>query len=254
MNVTAALAEVEAAIAADRLDDAIARLGRIAGALLEQAPEPVSLAHATWLAGAVALRSGDPEAFERLSRDAVHGLRLAGDAARAATALASRDELIAQLADVREVQTRGAAGLMAVLDRHCATLRDIAATDGWDDLRWPAVNRRRALLPALVALVETTTGEPAPLARVLDELELDPVESVLLATLAPLSRAAEPILPNQLARLCFGDWRSHDQALVRLRDDGRLAIGMVLVSTVRGELVVNPPLLGRLYRDAVRPR
>jgi hypothetical protein len=152
-----------------------------------------------------------------------------------------------QRADVRRVQTDGAAGLMVVLDRHHATLRDIAAAAGWDDPRWSTVNRRRALLPALLALVHTTTGEPAPLARILDELELDAVESVLLATLASITRAGEPLLPNRLARLCFGDWRSNDEALIRLRDDGRLAVGKALAATERGELVLHPRLMERLY-------
>jgi hypothetical protein len=247
MNVTEALAEVEASIAADYLDDAVEQLGRIAAALLERAPEPVALAHATWLAGAVALREGDQAAFERLTRDAVHGLRLAGEDAWAAGVRASREELVAQLGDVRRVQRDGAAGLMAVIERHVGTLREIAAGDGWDDAQWPAVNRQRALLPALAALVETTTGEPAPLTIVFVELELDPVESVLLATMASLTRAGEALLPNRLARFCFGDWRSHDEALLRLRDDGRLAVGRALAVSDRGELSLAASVMARLY-------
>lgn len=254
MAVLAALADVEDAIAADRLDDAVALLGDIAAALLALPPAPEALAHATWLASAVALRQGDQAGFERLSRDAVQGLRLAGERARAATAQASRDELIGQLADVREVQRDGAAGLMAVLGRHVATLRDIAATSGWSDPRWPTVNRRRALLPALLALVATTTGAPAPLARILDELELDPVENVLLVTLAVLTQAGAPILPNRLARLCFGDWRTHNQAVLRLRDHGRLACGGALVTTARGEIALHPAVLARLHDTAIEIR
>lgn len=254
MAVLAALAEVEDAITDDRLDDAVALLGGIAAALLALPPEPEALAHATWLAGAVALRQGDQAGFERLSRDAVQGLRLAGEGERAATVHASRDELIAQLADVREVQRDGAAGLMAVLERHVATLRDIAATRGWKDPRWPTVNRRRALLPALLALVATTTGDPPPLARMLDELELDPVENVLFVALAMLTRAGAPILPTRLARMCFGEWRGHNEAVLRLRDDGRLARASVLVRTAGGELALQPYLLARLYDTAVERR
>jgi hypothetical protein len=250
MNFAEALAGVEASIAAGRLDEATARLADLARALLEAAPAPELLAHATWLAAVVALHDGDQRGFERLSRDAIEGLRLAGEDERARTALASREELIGHLDDVARVQAGGSAGLMAVLDDHCALLVSMAAAAGWDDPRWPRVNRQRALLPALIALVETSTGEPAPLARVLDELQLDAIESVLLSTLAPLARAGEPAYPQRLARMCFAGWRRHDEALLRLRDDGRLARGHALVGTARGELTLAPALVARLYGGA----
>lgn len=250
MNVTDALAAVEGSIAAGELGDASAGLAQVAAALLELPPDPVALAHATWLGGVVALQSGDQAAFERFSRDAVQVLRLAGDDAWAATVLASRDELIAQLADVRAVQRDGAAGVMAVLGRHYQMLRDIAAGDGWDDARWATVSRRRALLPALIALVEITTGTPAPLAQVLEELECDPIDSVLLATLAAATEAGDALLPIHLARLCFADSLSVDRALLALRDNGRLAVGQALAANARGELHLSPAMMQRLYGGA----
>lgn len=249
MNVADALEEVELAVAEDRLGDATRILGAVAQRLLEGPPAPLALAHANWLAGAVALREGDERSFVTLSRHAVEGLRLAGEDDRVRSAIASRAELLEQLADLQAVQERGVAGLMEVLDRQCARLCEIAASDGWRDPRWPLVNRQRALLPALIALVEATTGAPAPLAVVIDELELDAVESVLLATLAPLTRAGRPMRPNQLARTCFGDSRAHDEALLRLRDDARLARGRALAPTARGELALAPDLVLRLYRS-----
>ena len=250
MNVADALAEVELAIVEDRLGDATRILEAIAGVLLDaarDAPNPFELAHANWLAGAIALREGDERAFVTLTKHAVAGLRMAGEDDLARSAIASRAELLEQLVDLQDVQTRGNAGLMDVLDRQCARLYDIAATGGWRDERWSAINRQRALLPALVALVEATTGAPAPLAAIIDELELDGVESVLLATLAPLSHIGAPMTANRIARMTFGDSRGHDEALLRLRDDGRLARGRALVVTERGELVLAPELLTRLY-------
>jgi hypothetical protein len=250
MNVADALAEVELAIVEDRLGDATRIIEEIARVLLDaarDAPNPLELAHAHWLAGAIALREGDERAFVTLTRHAVAGLRMAGEDDLARSAIASRAELLEQLVDLQDVQTRGNAGLMDVLDRQCARLYDIAATGGWRDTRWAAVNRQRALLPALVALVEATTGAPAALAVIIDDLELDGVESVLLATLAPLSRAGTAMTANRLARMTFGDSRAHDEALLRLRDDGRLARGRALVATERGELVLAPELLARLY-------
>ncbi|HUQ01784.1 MAG TPA: hypothetical protein VM261_04775 [Kofleriaceae bacterium] len=246
MNVADALAEVELAIVEERLGDATRILGAVAQRLLET-PDPLELAHASWLAGAVALREGDERNFVSLSRHAVESLRLAGEDVLVRGAIASRAELLEQLGDVQEVQERGAAGLMNVLDRQCARLVDIAAAGGWHDPRWPLVNRQRALLPALLALVEASTGAPAPIASVIDELELDAVESALLAVLAPLTHAGRPLRPNQLARTCFGDSRSHDDALLRLRDDSRLARGRALVPTPRGELALAPSLMTRLY-------
>lgn len=248
MNVADALAEVELAIVEDRLGDAARILGAIAQRLLE-VPDAAELAHANWLAGAVALREGDERSFITLSRHAVESLRLAGEDDRMRRAIASRAELLEQLADLQEVQERGAAGLMAVLDRQCARLCDMAAGAGWHDPRWALVNRQRALLPALVALVETTTGAPAPLAQVIDELELDAVECVLLAVVAPLTHAGRPLRANQLARMCFGDSRSHDDALLRLRDDARLVRGRALAPTARGELALAEPFVTRLYRE-----
>ncbi|MBE7450417.1 MAG: hypothetical protein HS111_16405 [Kofleriaceae bacterium] len=247
MNLAGALADVEAAIASDRLDDAAALLGRVAAAMLARPPEPTLLARAAWLAGAVSLREGDAAAFATLSRDAVLALRLSGERALAAAAGASRDELLAHLEDVARVQTAGAAGLMAALEDRCALLLDVAASGGWDDPRWARIDRQRALLPGLIALVELTTGAPAPLARVLDELRLDPVECVLFVTLAPLSHHDAPIWPQRLARLCFRDWRAHDEALLRLRDDGRLARGQALAASRQGELMLAPALLAQLY-------
>jgi hypothetical protein len=247
MDVADGLAEVERAILEDRLGDATRLHGEIAQTLLEGAPSPLELAHASWLAGAVALRDGDERSFITLSRHAVESLRLAGEDLRVRRANASRAELIEQLADLQEVQERGAVGLMNVLDRQCARLCEIAATGGWHDPRWPLVNRQRALLPALVALVETSAGAPPPLAMIIEELELDSVECALLAALAPLTRAGRPLLPIPLARTCFGDSRSHDEALLRLRDDGRLARGRAIVPTPRGELALAPAFLTRLY-------
>ena len=129
MELGATLAAVEAAIADGRLDEATATLESLAHELLTRAPEPEVLAHATWLAGVNSLRRGDPAAFATMTRHAVAGLQLAGESARARTALATRDELMEQLADVTRVQERGAAGLMDVLDRHCALLLAIAATN-----------------------------------------------------------------------------------------------------------------------------
>jgi hypothetical protein len=247
MNVVEKLTAVERAIAENRLDDATAELAALARELLDGVPRPLELAHAHWLASAIALREGDERAFVMLSRSAVAGLRMAGEDELARSAIASRTELLEQLVDLQDVQTRGDAGLMDVLDRQCARLYDIAAKDGWRDERWAAVNRQRALLPALVALVEATTGQPAALARIIDELELDAVESVLLATLAPLSHIGAPVTANRLARMTFGDSRGHDEALLRLRDDGRLARGRALVAAERGELALAPELLARLY-------
>jgi hypothetical protein len=246
MNVADALAEVELAIVEDRLGDATRILGAVAQRLID-VPDPLELAHASWLGGAVALRDGDERSFVTLSRHAVESLRLAGEDALVRTAIASRAELLEQLGDVQEVQERGAAGLMNVLDRQCARLMDMAAAAGWHDPRWPLVNRQRALVPALLALVEANAGTPAPIAQVIDELELDAVECTLLAVIAPLTRAGRPMRPNQLARTCFGDSRSHDDALLRLRDDGRLARGRALVPTARGELALAPPFMTRLY-------
>jgi len=247
MNVADALVEVELAIVENRLDDAARFLGAIAQTLLEGAPNPLELAHAHWLAGAVALRGGDERSFVTLSRHAVESLRLAGEDDRMRSAIGSRAELLEQLADLQEVQERGAAGLMNVLDRQCARLCDIAAAGGWNDPRWPLVNRQRALLPALVALIERSTGAAAPIAVIIEELELDSVESVLLATLAPLTHAGAPMRANQLARTCFGDSRSCDEALLRLRDDARLARAQALVPTARSELALAPAFLARLY-------
>ena len=251
MNVADALEEVELAIAEDRLGDATRLLGAVAQRLVVDPPAPLELAHASWLAGAVALREGDERSFVALSRQAVEGLRLAGEDARMQSAIASRAELLEQLADLQEVQERGAAGLMDVLDRQCARLCEMAASGGWHDPRWPMINRQRALLPALLALVEATTGAPAPIAAVIDELELDAVESVLLAAVAPLTRAGRPLRANQLARTCFGDSYAHDEALLRLRDDSRLARGRALVPTAKGELALAPELLARLYGAGV---
>ncbi|MBZ0236010.1 MAG: hypothetical protein K8M05_27020 [Deltaproteobacteria bacterium] len=216
MNVADALEEVELAIAEDRLGDATRLLGAVAQRLVVDPPAPLELAHASWLAGAVALREGDERSFVALSRQAVEGLRLAGEDARMQSAIASRAELLEQLADLQEVQERGAAGLMDVLDRQCARLCEMAA-----------------------------------IGAVIDELELDAVESVLLAAVAPLTRAGRPLRANQLARTCFGDSYAHDEALLRLRDDSRLARGRALVPTAKGELALAPELLARLYGAGV---
>jgi hypothetical protein len=233
-QVRAAIATAERRLEAHDPAGARAALGVAAQMLAREVVDPLLLARASWLAGCVDLAAGDAEDFEALSETSRQALSLAGAHAQATAVSAAKDEIVAQLADIRRMRERGAAGLHETLERLCDGLLELAAAGDPDDSRWARVDRERALLPALIAGAEGRGSGEVPLAVVIRTLGLDPAEAVLVATLAPLTTGDRPARwaalasagpadePERLAGLCFRDRDARAEATARLGPSGWL--------------------------------
>ena len=236
--VAAQLDRAEQLLGRGEVGAAVDALGAAAEQLGRGADQPRLLGRAAWLAALVALLEGDRDGFYRHSEGAVMSLRFAGDTAAATRVALAGADLGARVDDQARVRDQGLVGLLEVLARSVSLLLDIAG-DGADDTdpRWQLVNRDREELPPLMSLIARLTGQPAPLERIARLYSLDPLESVLISVLAPLSAfdvLAELYVEvmgsprsrwftgDGLARLCFTQPLARQAARNRLASGGRL--------------------------------
>lgn len=198
----ALLDQAEAGLATGDIDAAETLLADMAGILAVSEDRSSLVGQALWLAAMVSLTRGRLDEFARTSASAIDGYVLAGDTQTADALRQARAELVQRIEHEYAVRTHGASGLLDVLAEQAATL--LARARG--EVDWDTVDRDRDQLAALVELPAppgrhspTSVAGLLPLARLVRALELDSIESMVMAVLVPL--CARPELAAQAREL-----------------------------------------------------
>ena len=178
----ALLEQAEAGLAAGALDRSEALLGEMADILASTENRSTLIGQALWMAAMVSLARGRMDEFARTSLSAIEGFSLTGDTQTANALRFARTELLQRVDHERSVRETGASGLLDVLAEQTEHL--LARARG--ELPWSLVDRDREQLAGLVSLAADDAEGVQPLARLLRSLELDSVEAMIVAVLAPL--------------------------------------------------------------------